>query len=251
MRGFILIAPFDRLTAGRLRVPWSMMQGFTLIELLVVIAIIAILAALLIPSLNQARFMALRVACSGNLHDIGIAALSYANDHDGETPPQGWKGGCEWACMDPTLSGHGGGGTSGGPGLADTQWGLYLLWTGDYVTDLQHLRCPADRLSLMGNNPFRPDDNWRAQTNPAQDFCYRGRYELEAADPGTALASDNWIDHDAGARRRWLVPTHEPEGYNVLRLVGSVDWYDDADGSIYGFGFVYAYGPAWAELDGK
>lgn len=210
-----------------------------------VIAIVAILTALLVPSLTTARLAALRVTCASNLHTIGIGAIGYANDHDGETPVQGLRDICESGCVDPTSAGFGGGRS----GLADTQWGLYLLWTGDYVDDLQRYRCPADSLSFMGNNPNRPADNWRAGSNPAQDFCYRGRLELREDLPAAALASDNWVDHDSGARIWWLVPTHEPAGYNVLRLNGSVDWHDDQDGSLYSLGFAYAYAGAWGKLD--
>lgn len=54
--------------------------GFTLIELLVVVAIIALLLAILLPSLARAREQARRSVCLSNLHQMGNAFGLYAAD---------------------------------------------------------------------------------------------------------------------------------------------------------------------------
>lgn len=68
------------------RVKHRCAAAFTLVELLTVIAIMAILAAMLLPTLNQAKARAKRAACINNLRQCGFAFHLFAADHNGRFP---------------------------------------------------------------------------------------------------------------------------------------------------------------------
>ena len=65
-------------------------RGFTLVEILVVVGIIAMLIALLLPTLGKAREAANRVACAANLRSIGQGFFLYASDNRGNFPRTYW-----------------------------------------------------------------------------------------------------------------------------------------------------------------
>lgn len=74
----------------------SRYPGFTLVELLVVLGIIALVVALFLPAVQQAREAARRVQCKSNFRQIGLAVHSYHDSH-GRLPPGGitmghWRG---------------------------------------------------------------------------------------------------------------------------------------------------------------
>jgi prepilin-type N-terminal cleavage/methylation domain-containing protein len=60
--------------------------AFTLVELLCVIAIIGILAALLLPALNQSEARAKRIGCVNHLRQMGIAFQLFSHDHSDQFP---------------------------------------------------------------------------------------------------------------------------------------------------------------------
>ncbi len=89
--------------------------GFTLIELLVVIAIIALLLAILMPSLRRAKSMAVRLKCTHNLKQIDLAMNLYLNSNDNIYPcaedplPAGywlWMGRGWRSFLEPQLGGN-------------------------------------------------------------------------------------------------------------------------------------------------
>jgi prepilin-type N-terminal cleavage/methylation domain-containing protein/prepilin-type processing-associated H-X9-DG protein len=78
-------------------------KAFTLLELLVVVAIIGILAALLLPALNQARTQAGMIRCNSNLRQVYMSMEMYADDHHDYYPMAQVIG--VWGSSDPAQIG--------------------------------------------------------------------------------------------------------------------------------------------------
>jgi prepilin-type N-terminal cleavage/methylation domain-containing protein/prepilin-type processing-associated H-X9-DG protein len=82
-----------------------MRRAFTLVELLVVIGVLAVLMALLMPSLRLAREQAQRTLCANRLRQLTAAAVSYGNENRGRLPPGNRSAGdlgesCIWISHD-------------------------------------------------------------------------------------------------------------------------------------------------------
>jgi prepilin-type N-terminal cleavage/methylation domain-containing protein/prepilin-type processing-associated H-X9-DG protein len=127
--------------------------GFTLIELLVVIAIIAILAAMLLPALANAKATAKRAQCMSGMRQMALGLNLFTSDNNDTYPPAGWADGTSTApatqiAWDSWINKYIGGHAS----EADMQVGT--LWTGDAP---QIEVCPADQF---------PKVNWMGGTSP-------------------------------------------------------------------------------------
>ena len=95
-------------------------HGFTLIELLVVVAIIALLVAILLPSLNAARGHAERIVCASNVRQFAMAFYYYCNDNGGQMPEHMHNGG------------------------PDEWYQLLVTYIGDRATTGDVWECPSD-----------------------------------------------------------------------------------------------------------
>jgi len=77
-------------------------EGFTLIELLVVISIVALLMAILLPTLQRVRKQARAVLCQSNLTQWGSVLVLYTEDNENLLPQH--SGGALWFLRGPYLA---------------------------------------------------------------------------------------------------------------------------------------------------
>ncbi len=127
--------------------------GFTLVELLVVVSIIAILAALLVPVLAQARLKAEQSQCLSNQYQLGLAMQMYVQDYDDRLFT------CvRWTAKDPqnvTVFSRALGVNTTAQIIAGHAGGFGLLWYNllePYAHSEQILRCPADDHPTLSPN---------------------------------------------------------------------------------------------------
>ena len=217
-------------------------RGFSLIELLVMIGIISVLAALLLPTLENGIEASRRILCAQNLRQISIGGMMYANDSSGYFGPfapfghsyiMTYNGGfgtmAHWV-----MSGHIGCGDvffcPSAPACQDataTTFGDNLiprarLWTsglpfstvGDYFV----VRCAFNMNLTFYMSPIgTPWRDWQTAMNFA-----RRPFPPGLITPSHPLLAD--LSSTANSGFMTIYPHHNAEGYNVLYAGGNLRW---------------------------
>ena len=218
-------------------------RGFTLIELLVVIAIVAILLALLLPAVQNAREAARRSQCQNNLKQIGLALHNYHDTSD--CFPPGWLG---VTANQPDVNGLNGWG-----------WASKLLHRMDQQT-LHHqinfklgVTNPANAAVLTKALPM-----FRCPSDPSQDlwilkddmgnpvatlptanyvgnFGTNGLDDCETAPLGTICRGDGVMMHNIAIKLRDIT-----DGTSTTLMIGEhktredLDWHSTWIGVVAG-----------------
>lgn len=127
-------------------------EGFTLMELLVVIAIIGIVAAFLLPALNQAKQRAYTVGCLNNLRQLQVCWHMYAMDNDDILTPNNFVYFVSVGTTNAATLGEDQMTWCRGIAPLDTNEineNVSLLFT--YNSSPSIYRCPADRSTVAGH----------------------------------------------------------------------------------------------------
>ena len=162
-------------------------KSFTLIELLVVISIIAVLIALLLPALGQARKSAVQVQCASHYRQIMLAVRGYVQDNDDY-----------YMDFDSSL-------------WNEPIWGRWTVLA-EYVQDNRVMICPTDATI--------PNTSWTNEPNSSPNISINGaRWNHD-----NLLCGWYWGTNDRYGSPSRISEVAQPS--NVVELVEFSRWED-------------------------
>jgi len=191
--------------------PHPSRTGFTLIDLLVSLTVIAVLIALMLPSISSVRELTRRVVCASNTRQHGLGLLMYSDDYSGARPPSLFeaKPGSVPAPHLMMIA------RTDRPSMWD---GLGYLYVQGYLNAPQVFYCP----SHTGDSPYSAfASEWPSDTGTlVTNYQYRG---ARVADSTGVVIVD-------GLRTR--LDFNYRVGANLLRADHSVQWFADVSGAF-------------------
>jgi len=169
-------------------------KGFTLIELLVVIAIIAILATLLMPTVNRARELANQAACTANLNGIGKGIAMFAAEDKNAKFPLIWNSGnpevaIAWTSPEPDIA-------TLETNLAANPAGMQNMWKmidkGLIGENAFGCRSDADYLvrDLAAGDRTTERIGWQSSSQFSYGLHYPYKYKTPPPEPDTGIGSN-------------------------------------------------------------
>lgn len=188
------------------RRPFLLRSGFSLIELMVVIAVVAILATVLIPTIQAVRSKAVSVECVNNLRQIGGYISIYIGEHDGHLPTwTTWtQGGNNWLWDNYHLNYRADGTPNGGvlPEMAGYYPGGIMTQTDYNAAGSKNIfNCPANE-SLTSSKGYAANRFVMRSVNASRPH-YGGMPVTEMVYPSRLMMiTDNHIESNS---LRWFL----------------------------------------------